>query len=96
MRYFENFLFQNVSQNRPRNKVPRRGIVTTFHTKQEAVGELTKIWKNGQFVDSWTFSEGEKDGGPRMEENTVKASEAPAASSGPEVPHQEDREVDWP
>ena len=29
-----------------------------------------------------------------MEENTVKASEAPAASSGPEVPHQEDREVD--
>ena len=31
-----------------------------------------------------------------MEENTVKASEASAASSGPEVPHQEDREVGLP
>ena len=40
---------------------------------------------------AWQPSEDE---GPRMEETTEKASEAPAAPSGPEVPHQEDCEVD--
>ena len=73
----------------------KRSLVTTFWLEQRAVEEAFKIRSNCQFVVLEASSKAEKTGSPRTEGFTQKTSCTWKRQSGPEIPRQEDREVDW-